>query len=67
MTWTQAAYVKASNATAYAEFGSAMALSRDGKLLAVGARAESSGAKGINGSQNDKSTQDAGAVYIFSF
>jgi hypothetical protein len=65
-TWKQDAYVKASNADAYDEFGSAMALSRDGKLLAVGARSEASGAKGINGNMNDNSAPEAGAVYIFS-
>jgi hypothetical protein len=51
-TWTQKAYVKAANAKAYDEFGSAMALSRDGKLMAVGARSEGSG---------------AGAVYVFTY
>jgi hypothetical protein len=65
--WKQAAYVKASNADAYDEFGSAMALSRDGKLMAVGARSESSSAKGVNGNQNDNSAQGAGAVYIFTY
>src|SRR5437870_636492 len=66
-TWTQTAYVKASNAEAYDEFGSAMALSRDGKLMAVGARGEASAAKGVNGNQNDNSAPGAGAVYIFSY
>jgi hypothetical protein len=66
-TWTQKAYVKASNAEAYDEFGSAMALSKDGKLMAVGARSEASSAKGINGNQNDNSAQGAGAVYIFTY
>src|SRR3989475_2140493 len=66
-TWTQTAYVKASNAEAYDEFGSAMALSRDGKLMAVGARGEASAAKAVNGNQNDNSAPGAGAVYIFSY
>ena len=65
-TWTQQAYVKASNPKAYAEFGSAMALSKDGKLMAVGARSEASAAKGVNGNQNDTSAMGAGAVYIFT-
>jgi tartrate dehydratase beta subunit/fumarate hydratase class I family protein len=65
-TWTQQAYVKASNAKAYAEFGSAMALSKDGKLIAVGARSEASVAKGVNGNQSDNSAMGAGAVYIFT-
>src|SRR6266567_2648028 len=65
-TWAQQAYVKASNAEAYDEFGSAMALSKDGRLMAVGARGEGSAAKGINGNQNDNSALGAGAVYIFT-
>src|SRR5262245_22014493 len=65
--WTQKAYVKASNADPYDEFGSAMALSRDGKLMAVGARSEASSAKGINGNPNDNSAPGAGAVYLFSY
>src|SRR5438105_15365328 len=64
--WAQTAYVKASNAEAYDEFGSAMALSKDGKLMAVGARGESSNAKGLNGNQNDNSARGAGAVYLFA-
>ncbi len=65
-TWTQKAYIKSSNADAYDEFGSAMALSKDGKVLAVGARGEASAAKGVNGNQNDNSAPGSGAVYIFS-
>ncbi len=43
-----------------------MALSKDGKLMAAGARGEASAAKGINGNQNDNSAPGAGAVYIFT-
>jgi hypothetical protein len=63
--WTQTAYLKAPNAEAYDEFGSAMALSRDGRVLAVGARSESSSAKGANGDQNDNSAPGSGAVYLW--
>ena len=65
-TWTQQAYVKASNAKPYAEFGSAMALSKDGKLMAVGARGEPGASKGVNGNLKDDSAPGAGAVYIFA-
>src|SRR5438093_1655559 len=65
--WAQTAYVKASNADPYDEFGSAMALSKDGRLMAVGARGEASAAKGINGNLNDNSAPGAGAVYIFTY
>jgi hypothetical protein len=61
----QKAYIKAPNAEAYDEFGSAMALSKNGRLIAIGARSEASAAKGVNGDMNDNSAPGAGAVYIF--
>jgi hypothetical protein len=65
-TWTQRVYLKAANNEAFDEFGSSMALSRDGRTLVVGARGEDSGAKGINGNQNDNSVKEAGAVEVFA-
>ena len=65
-TWVQKAYMKGSNTEAYDEFGGSMALSKDGKVLAVGARGEGSAAKGINGDQKDNSAMGAGAVYVFA-
>jgi hypothetical protein len=64
-TWTQLAYVKASNTSKGDEFGSSIALNRDGKLMVVTARSESSGAKGVNGNQADHSAPEAGAAYVF--
>ena len=61
--WSQIAYVKGSNTEAYDEFGSSVALSRDGRTMAVGARGEDSGA---NGNQADNSVDEAGAVYVFT-
>jgi hypothetical protein len=66
-TWSQKAYVKSSNSEAFDEFGSSVALSRDGRTMAAGARGEDSGAKGINGDQADNSVKEAGAVYIFTY
>jgi hypothetical protein len=65
-TWTQQAYVKASNTRAGDEFGTSIALSGDGRTLLIGARGEDSGAKGVNGNQADSSVRDAGAAYLFS-
>ncbi len=65
MTWTQQAYVKASNPRADADFGWAVALSSDGNTLAVGSPNESSAATGIDGNQSDTSTPADGAVYVF--
>src|SRR5207244_9040546 len=68
----QVAYIKASNTKMDDHFGNGgtleghgVALSGDGSTLAVGAPYESSGAKGINGNQNDNSVYSSGAVYIF--
>ena len=60
------AYIKASNATKDDQFGYAVAVSGDGDTLAVGAVNESSGAKGVNGNQADKSALDSGAVYVYT-
>ncbi len=65
-TWSQQAYIKASNTGRGDEFGSSVALSGDGSTLAVGAFAESSAATGINGNQADNSASVAGAVYVFT-
>jgi hypothetical protein len=64
--WAQQAYVKASNTRSGDEFGSSIALSRDGRTMLVGARGEDSGAKGVNGNQADASVRDAGAAYVFA-
>jgi len=65
ITWTQQAYVKASNTNAADDFGSSVALSGDGNTLAVGAPREDSSATGINSPSNELAT-DAGAVYVFT-
>ncbi len=65
--WSQQAYIKGANTEAYDEFGSSVSLSRDGHLLAIGARGEDSGATGIDGDQTDNSVDESGAVYLFGF
>lgn len=65
-TWTQQAYVKASNTRAALMFGYRVALSADGQTLAVSTPHESSNATGINGNQADTSLRGAGAVYVFT-
>jgi FG-GAP repeat len=65
-TWRQVAYVKASNTEEFDEFGSSVGVSRDGSVVAIGAKYEDSGAKGINGDQSDNASLDSGAVYVFS-
>ena len=62
-TWTQQAYLKASNPGAGDSFGQAIAISGD--TVVVGVEREDSLATGINGNQADNSGPDAGAVYVF--
>lgn len=61
-TWTQQAYLKASNIGASDNFGISVALSGD--TLAVGATGEQSASTGINSTPDDTVTL-AGAVYVF--
>jgi hypothetical protein len=66
--WSQVAYIKASNPRYQPDtpnFGSALALSNGGTVLAVSSPSESSGATGIDGSQTDKSVAGAGAIYVY--
>jgi len=66
VTWSQQAYVKASNTGYNDTFGTSVALSSDGSALAVGADGESSAAIGTGGNQADDSSTGAGAVYLFT-
>jgi hypothetical protein len=69
------AYLKASNPGRSAgpddfgdgdQFGYSVALSGDGRTIAVGAVTEDSSARGVNGNQADDSVQSSGAVYVFA-
>ena len=59
VTWSQQAYIKASNAEPRDSFGTSVSVF--GETLAVGAIGESS-----NGtSQTNNNTSESGAVYVF--
>lgn len=65
-TWSQQAYLKASNTGSDDHVGTSVALSADGNTLAAGADEERSLATGINGDQEDDSpVSGAGAVYLY--
>lgn len=75
-TWSQRAYIKASNTDTYDRFGDSVALSGDGTTLAVGAAGEDSKATGIQGDESDNSSAAGvtgaykpyasyGAVYLY--
>lgn len=63
-TWTQQAYIKASNTGAGDQFGFSVALK--GNTLAVGALVEDSNATGVGGNETDNSASGSGAVYVFT-
>ena len=63
-TWSQQAYLKASNTGTFDYFGWSAAVSGD--TVVVGAWKEDSSATGVNGNPSDNSASDAGAAYVFS-
>ena len=64
-TWTQQAYVKATDAEGSDIFGESVSLSGDGSTLAVGAAGEGSNATGLRGNASDNSAGESGAVYLY--
>ena len=63
-TWTQQAYIKASNTQAGDLFGFCVALNGDGNTLGVCAYDEDSSAEGVNGNQADNRSNGSGAAYV---
>jgi hypothetical protein len=59
-SWSQQAYLKASNAEGFDNFGRSVAL--DGDTLVVSASNEDSS---VDGGETDNSATDAGAVYVW--
>jgi hypothetical protein len=64
-TWSQQAFLKASNTGPNDTFSERLSLSGDGNVAVIGASVEDGSAKGING-RNDDAAIDAGAVYLFT-
>ena len=62
-TWSQEAYLKASNPEAYDSFGNSLDVYGDRAV--IGAPHEASGATGVDGDQSDNSENWAGAAYVF--
>lgn len=66
--WSQQAYIKASNTGQGDHFGEAVALSGDGRTLAVGAPRERSPATTVDGDQGDDAAALlSGAAYVFAW
>lgn len=62
-SWTQQAYLKASNTEREDQFGYAVAISGD--TIVIGAPGEDSGASGVDGTQSSNSIRASGAAYVF--
>lgn len=62
-TWSQQAYLKASNTGINDSFGNSVAISGD--TVVIGAANEDSDAVGVDGNQSSNTTADAGAAYVF--
>jgi hypothetical protein len=63
--WSGQAHLESLEPDPNDRFGQSMALSADGNTLVVGSPNEDSGATGINGNENDDSTMNSGAVFLF--
>jgi hypothetical protein len=63
-SWSQQAYLKASNTEGADSFGYSVAADND--FVIVGAVSESSNATGINGNQLDNTASFSGAAYVYS-
>jgi hypothetical protein len=64
-TWQLNRYIKASNTGGSDFFGSSVASSADGAVIAIGARSESSAALGVGGDQTNNQDPVSGAVYLY--
>lgn len=64
-SWSQTAYLKASNPDVDDFFARSVSLSLDGKTAAIGAFNESSDGVGINSPGNNNLVEHSGAVYVF--
>ena len=65
-SWNQTAYLKASNAGSSDRFGTSVAISKDGKTVAVGAYLEDGDSLEVNGPQDNDNRANSGAVYIYT-
>ena len=67
-TWSQQAFIKASNTGANDGFGDSVSLSGDGNALVVGASGEDGTANGVEGTNHASTISSAsGAAYVFEF
>lgn len=65
-SWSQQAFLKASNTGPNDWFGARVAVSGDGNTVAIAAPFEDAAGTGIGGRQDNNAASEAGAVYLFT-
>lgn len=65
-TWKLQSFIKSPKPRDNDNFGMSIALSDDGNLIAIGVPNENSSSVGVNGSYENESAPNSGAVYLFS-
>jgi hypothetical protein len=65
-SWSQQAFLKASNTGFNDWFGARVALSGDGNTAAIAAPFEDAAGRGIDGRQDNNNATEAGAIYLFA-
>jgi len=63
--WRHESYIKANNTDNSDRFGTSVALSGDGKTLAVGADGEDSNSNSIGYNAGNNTRPESGAVYLY--
>ena len=64
-SWSQEAFIKASNTEAGDDYGHAVALTADGNLVLAGASLECASSTGVNGNQLNNDEPESGAAYLW--
>jgi hypothetical protein len=64
-TWSQQAFLKASNTGAGDWFGNRLTLSGDGNTALIAASLEDVAGRGINGNEKSRTAQESGSAYLF--
>jgi hypothetical protein len=65
-TWSQQAYIKASNIRVNDLFGIRLAVSTNGNTLVASSMLQGGGGRGVTANQQDFSAEESGAVYVFT-
>ena len=65
-TWSQQAYIKASNPHTNDLFGIRLAISTNGNVLVATSMLQAGGGRGLNANQQDFTAEESGAAYVFT-